>query len=424
MYLLLVPFFLTPRGQGLWFTIMSLGALLIFFADLGFAIIITQFAAHEFAHLRLLSSGCIEGSEENLKKLADLLYFCVTQIKYVALFLFPVILVINFSILSYKTDYHEWLISWILYNLATGLLFANNIFLSFIEGCDQIVASQKIRVKAMGSSIIVTGVGLALHADLFVLGIAAMISSVLTSILLYQHFGVTFRYLLKHRGYYRWSKEIYSLLRKYAGSLVSGYFTFQCVTLLALNFYGPIAAGKVGLSVMIWTTLMGISNVWLTVNVPRINMHVSRQEYLALNLLFRKALKRATMTYLGGGLVFGVLYFTFGDNFYLFKRIVSINSMMLIAIGWFGQILVNAMTVYIRAHKEEALLINSIATAVYIFITTIMVCLFLPFKYFFVGFFSSYLFCLPWAYRVFARYYFKVNNCFQKTEKGAIDSLG
>ena len=71
--LVLIPLFLTKEAQGYWFTIMSLAAL-VMLADLGFSSIITQFAAHEFAFLRL-DDHEITGSEQHLNRLATFFVF-------------------------------------------------------------------------------------------------------------------------------------------------------------------------------------------------------------------------------------------------------------------------------------------------------------------------------------------------------------
>ena len=71
--MILIPLYLTKEAQGYWFTIMSL-ATLVMLADLGFSSIITQFAAHEFAYLRLEDHE-ITGSEQHLNRLANFFVF-------------------------------------------------------------------------------------------------------------------------------------------------------------------------------------------------------------------------------------------------------------------------------------------------------------------------------------------------------------
>lgn len=53
-----------------------------------------------------------------------------------------------------------------------------------------------------------------------------------------------------------------------------------------------------------------------------------------------------------------------------------------------------------RAHKEEPLVIPSFVSGVYIAIVTLLIAMYLPFEYFFLGFLSSYL----WVLIIFKRY--------------------
>src|SRR5574341_2519934 len=98
--MVLIPLFLTKEAQGYWFTIMSLAAL-VMLADLGFSTIITQFAAHEFAFLRLDDQG-ITGSEQHLNRLSTFFVFSVKWALGVLLIAFPVITLIGFIVLSQK----------------------------------------------------------------------------------------------------------------------------------------------------------------------------------------------------------------------------------------------------------------------------------------------------------------------------------
>lgn len=406
LILLIIPLYLSATTQGLWFSIISLGALVVL-VDLGFSTIVTQFAAHEFAHLHLTQVGLLEGPVNHMHRLSSLFHFCIKQIKFVGIFIFPILLIINFLILSYSTDFHEWLIPWFLYNIASFMLFTNNIILSFIEGCNQVAISQKIRLQIAIVNIMIMIILLFFHVQLYALALGAFVSASLGLLLIYMRFGFFIRNFDKNGNHYPWHAEIYPLLKRYAGSFMSGYFMFQIFTPVALTYYGPIEAGKVGLSIAIWTALLGISNVWLTVVTPKINMLVARKEYDVLQSVFRYALVRSTLTYLVGVIVFVSFYFIVGKDFFLFKRMIPFTEMVFLATGWFFQVLVNGMAVYIRAHKEEPLLIPSFSMAIYIVIVTIFAATYLPLNYFFIGFFTSYIWGLPWINKIFNLYYQK-----------------
>ncbi len=69
--LLLIAQFLAPEVQGFYYTFLSLIALQSF-VGLGFSIVITQFASHEWANLSLDDAGYISGDEKARLRLISL----------------------------------------------------------------------------------------------------------------------------------------------------------------------------------------------------------------------------------------------------------------------------------------------------------------------------------------------------------------
>lgn len=406
LLMLLVPLYLSPVTQGYWFSIISLGALGVF-ADLGFTTIITQFTAHEIAFLKIESSGEITGADDRIERVSALFSFCILQVKRVCVFVFPVILVINYLILSHKSRNPDWILPWMLYNSGLILFFANNVILAFIEGCNLVALSQKIRVQTSLLSIIITIFLLVSRAGLYSLAIAMLLSSIMCSYLIWQKIRYIIKNFKRSNRAAEWGREIYPLLLRYAGSFVSGYFIFQIFTPLALVHYGPIEAGKVGLSISMWSSLLSLSNVWISVVIPEMNMLIAKRNYSVLNPIFKKVFGRAIITYIIGFTGFIIFYLIIGDQFYLFKRIVSLHSTYFLAAGWFLQLFVNAMAIYIRGHKTEPFLIPSIMGAIHISVFTLLVAKFLSFDYFFVSFLSSYIWGIPWTYKMFYPFFYR-----------------
>jgi hypothetical protein len=54
---------------------------------------------------------------------------------------------------------------------------------------------------------------------------------------------------------------------------------------------------------------------------------------------------------------------------------------MIISTGWLLQIIINSLAVYMRAHKEEPLVIPSFLSGIYISLVTLLIAI-----YFFLGF--------------------------------------
>jgi hypothetical protein len=81
---------------------------------------------------------------------------------------------------------------------------------------------------------------------------------------------------------------------------------------------------------------------------------------------------------------------------------VSLTSMSLLATAWFFQLIVNGLAVYLRAHKQEPLVIPSVTTAIYAVASTLLCARYLSTKYFFLGYLSSYVWGIPWVLYIFS----------------------
>lgn len=401
--LFFVPIYLSPIDQGLWFSIISLGALVIL-VDLGFSSIVALFTAHEFAFLKLNSDSLIVGDPVYLDKLASLFIFCLKQIKKVCLFIFPIILIVNFIILSSKSNYEIWVFPWAIYNCAAVITFINNILLAFVEGCDQVSFSQKIRLQSSIINIVFTILLLISHVNLYALGIGTFFSAIIMSTLIARKFGKTLYILSTNSASYNWASELYRLLIKYAGSYLSGYCIFSIFTPLALTNYDTISAGRVGLSISLCMAFLAVANVWIMIVTPKINMLIASDANIESRSIFRKALFLSTITFVGEVIVFFFFYFTLKDKVLLFGRLVSISSFLILVGGWFCQVFINSFAIYIRAHKEEPLVTSSVLAAIYILASTWASVKYLSFDYIFLGFFTAYLWWLPWVYFIYRRY--------------------
>ena len=399
--LLMVPFFLTGAEQGYWFTFMSLSALMLL-ADLGFSNIILQFAAHEFAFLRF-DEGGITGSELHLKRLATFFVFCLKWSAVVIMFALPGVSLTGFWLLSRKAAQVHWAWPWLLYVLATGLTFMNSSVLYFFEGCDRIGPARKIRVKIAVVMTAVTGAGLIAGLKLYTLSSSLLMSSLAGSYFIVREFKPAMREFLAHARTFThsWRGEFFPLFRRYAVSWVSGYFIFQIYTPMMFRFYGPVEAGRTGISITLWMGIFSLANVWVYAATPQLNMFVSRKEWPSFDRLFVKVFVRSSLSFLAGAAIVALFFALAHGRIAFANRFVGATSMSFLGAGWFLQNIVSSLAVYLRAHKEEPLAFPSFVSAVYNFGATLLCVRFLPPAYFFLGFFSGYLWGLPWIASIF-----------------------
>lgn len=403
--LILIPLYLSAEAQGYWYTFISLAALAVF-ADMGFSSILLQFSAHEFAHLKFESDKTLSGSQKHLERLATLLRFAIKWSGGMGLIAFPIILVVGFVMLDQKQTQIHWVLPWVIYGLASVFVFVNSMLLSFIEGCNSVGEVQKIRFLISVASVLSTVFLLLIGSELYALAISLCIGALSgTMLILYRYANMLKQlYKLGASVFHDWRSEILPLVGKYAISWMSGYFIFSIFTPIAFHYYGVVEAGKVGLSIAVCTAIFGIANIWMTIIIPKMNMLVSQADYATLDPVFKKHLILSIVTYILGTITLFVIITVFKEYVPFDERLVSPFSLSIIALGWLLQIIISGYAVYMRAHKEEPLMIPSFVTGVYIAISTLLIAMYLPFEYFFLGFLSSYVWGIPWVMVIFKRY--------------------
>lgn len=89
---------LTGEEQGYYYTFGSILAIQVFF-ELGFTGIITQYVAHEHAHLDWADDGLhLVGEEKYKSRLTHLLHFCIKWYSVIAILLFIVLTVTGYVV--------------------------------------------------------------------------------------------------------------------------------------------------------------------------------------------------------------------------------------------------------------------------------------------------------------------------------------
>lgn len=396
LVLLFIPLYLSAVEQGYWYSFISIAALSIF-ADLGFSVIILQFAAHEFAYLQFNEDGVIIGDLSHLERLATFFSFSIKWLFKVVLIVFPVIVIGGYVFLSYRQENVQWQLPWIIYSCFSGGLFFYSSILYFFEGCNSVKDVQMIRLKiAIGTTLTIL-IGLYSGGSLFALALSLVASNIVGIYYLHKKFFPAIRQLwnLSKISFYNWSKEFFSLIWRYAISWSSGYLIFQLFVPLTFRYHSSADAGKVGISIAMWTAGFGIANTWLVAITPKLNMLIDEHKWFELDNLFNKNLYRALGTmFLGGSLYFFVYWFGVG-KYKIFDRFESWIPMFMLFVCWMLQLYINSLALYLRAHKKEPMMVLSACSAVYIAITTFLCAKYLSQDFLFLGFLSSYLFGVP-----------------------------
>ncbi|MDP3398296.1 MAG: hypothetical protein Q8S23_04045 [Bacteroidales bacterium] len=415
LLILLLPLYISQEVQGYWFSFISISALSVL-ADLGFTVIILQFSAHEFAYLGISNNFIVSNDIRNnyhLIKLSTLLRFTIKWLIKLLIFAFTPILIVGLIFFNIDPTEINWKFPWILYTVGAMITFANTVILSYIEGCNFVAKTQRIRFYSTIINFTILFLFLALRTDLYALSISLLFSSVITSIIIYKkfHFLLYQLWEISKNESYDWFHDFFIFFKKYAISVASGYLVVQISTPLSFIYFGAVEAGKVGLTMSLCTAIFSISNIWFQSIAPKVNMLNSKKKWRHLSLLISKRLILSVYTYIFVFLIFSILYvlFKYSSLSEINNRFLPFTGILILVFHWLLQLPNYAMAFYLRAFKKEPFMILSFLSSICVVILTWFSILYLPTKYVFSGLLITTIVFLPLTVGM----YFKKRNKWQ-----------
>jgi hypothetical protein len=408
--MLLIPLFLSESQQGYWYLFIGLSALSVF-ADLGFANIILQFSAHEYAFLKFTGEGLLFGPEKYLWRLSSFFRFMIKWIILMCSCVFPVIYIIGYIYFRNDDVVNIYMLPWTFFLIGVLINFFNNVVLYFIEGLNKIEDTQKIRLKVAFINTFVVSITLILKGNIYALIFGTLVSAIVNLLLIIIYFGKLIKQMINitKDEKYNWEKEVKPLFVKYAISFSCGYFISSIYVPLAHYLYGPLFSGKVGISLALTNTIYGISYIWLNSISPTMNIYIARHNWKELDFVFKKRLIFAISTYLifSIGIGFFMLFFS---KYHIFEKIISrflpMKEMIVLLLSYMLLIPVSAWGLYLRGHKKEPYLVSSIIQAGLVVLATILIGRYLQIRWFFGGYFVSFLCIIPINYKLYRKYKF------------------
>lgn len=406
---LFVAKFLSLQEQGYYFTFWSVIAIQIFF-ELGFNGIITQFSAHEFAKLKWLDHT-VEGSIENLSRVSSLFRFALKWNFFIAFSYFLIVLIAGlyffskFGDLSVKT----WLNPWILLSFFSALnLFITSI-ISFIEGVGFVKEVSRIKFYQQLFSILAVLGGLFFQFGLFVPVINSLISFLVVFTLIIFKFRKKLLFFWYYKGFEKidYFKEIFPYQWRIALSWLSGYFIFQLFNPIIFAFKGATVAGQTGMTMAAVMSIQAIPISWMTTKIAFFSSLIASHKYQELDKTFTRTLKQSLVVSI-------FLFISFLSMIYIFRsgifgislinianRFLSTQSQIFLALSFIVNHIVSSWAIYLRCHKHEPYLINSVIGGLACSIVIFFTAKYLDVESVFLGYFVlSCLFSI-WAYIVF-----------------------
>ncbi len=405
--LLLAKYF-SPVLQGYYYTFSTLLALQVF-VELGLGTVIVQFASHEWSSLSLDSNSRICGDEKAFSRLASL-----AQLALKWYLIGAIIVVVGLGIGGYlffinsPNQNISWEFPWFVLCLLTGVTVCLVPVWSLLEGCNQVSLLYTFRFYQGLCNSLSVWIAIVIGLKLWVAAIPSMVGIIVAMIFISKCYPLFFKSLLQHKNTsgdsIEWRRDILPMQWKIALSWVSGYFVFSLFTPVLFKFHGPVIAGQFGMTWTIVGAVGGISGAWLAPKVPQFGMLIAKRDFEALDKLFWRVTGILSMvTIVLSVSCWSLVYLL--NIFYpsLAHRLLAPMPVSILlaaqAILYFSL----PFSSYLRAHKQEPLLVISVISGVLTGISTVLLGKYYSATGMAIGYLTVNIIILPFVILIWSR---------------------
>jgi O-antigen/teichoic acid export membrane protein len=356
----------SPVEQGFYYTFNSALALQVF-VELGLATVLVQSASHEWAHLGLDARGMVTGPAHQRSRLASLLRFA-----WLWYFVSGVVVAVGLGVGGYTffsvTSQPDvaWEMPWILLCAVTGLNLMTTPLLAIVEGCNQVTSVYLFRLlQGISTSLAVMAAilaGAGLYAP--VVGALVRLAGVIAYFGLKQRRFVGSLLAEQIEAVIEWRREIWPFQWRIGVSWLSGYIIFSLFTPVMFMYHGAVVAGQMGMTWALVTAIESFSYPWLNTRMPQFGMLIAKRQYAELDALFRQlALATLALAAVGGVGLWLVLMLVHVSNNELGTRVLPLLPASLLILHRTLNVVVSVLALYMRAHKQEPMMIPSLVSA-------------------------------------------------------------
>lgn len=373
--LLIISHLFSPQEQGYYYTFFSVLMLQIFF-ELGLSYVVLQIISHEFAILVSSHSEFVKGPEPAVRRFKQIVFVVIKwYLCSSALTIFSIIPIGIFFFNKHTSATNNdinWLTPWILLAIFTGLNVLLSPIYAIIEGSGQMREINKLRIiqtiigNCIGWTIAFTGGGL------FITTATSAIPPIIGLIWLFSKKKFFVRFLIdcfRQRKHlfdtilFDWKSEMWPLQWKIALSWISGYFIFHLYNPVLFYYHGPVIAGKMGMTLSIANAISQISVAWVYVRIPQFGVFIANKNWTDLDLLFNQSIFKSSIFIIISATlalltIWHLQYFTSWGNRFLAHQEAALllGSIVL-------NHLIGSLAIYLRAHKDDPLVVVSIIGA-------------------------------------------------------------
>lgn len=378
-----VGHFLTPVGQGYYYTILSFVAFVLL-GEFGLNYAVMQSASHESAALTGGENAAAVNTRtrRRLRMLlsgADRFNACTTTLAVL------IVAGIGTHMLGAArgvdvADETTWAGPWTLaiLGVAANQLLAPRVAL--LEGVGEVTAVWQFRLRQEFLIAAVLWGALASGLGLWSVGLAYTTRFVYLSLWLRSHRATR---LLRELGRMSaedrpwstyWRTEVWPFQWRIGLSVLAGYMIFQLFTPIMFALRGARVAGQFGMTLTITNGLLIATTAWLNSQAPLYGRLIAQRAYGELNSQFARAVRSSFAVVVVASLVLVSLVALLESRAHpMSERVLPTVPFALLTASTVVNHLIFALAVYLRAHRKEPLLVISvcgaIATALTLYVT-------------------------------------------------------
>jgi hypothetical protein len=367
---LLIPLCLSSVQQGYYYTFASILALQVFF-ELGMGQVIVQVVAHEAADLRLGADGRYLGSDERmsrmngLRRLLGRWYVLAT-----VLFLICVNVMGWLFFRGHELPWQQWAAPWFLLVAATACNLMLSWRIAIIEGFALVREVGRLRLFqsmlgfALMWTVLISGGGL------WVVAIVPAMAAVCSTIWIRRRPAADVLAPMPvapdaPASQINWVTEILPFQWRIAVSWISGFFIFQLFAPMIFKYHGAVEAGRVGLGITIFNSVVSVGTSWVAAKVPTFGRLIAQCQNVDASALFKRLTIMTVAFAISTSLVLLLIDYELAvHEFRIALRLPAVPVLAFLALAAIGNSFVLSAAMYMRAHKEEPLLASAVAMAI------------------------------------------------------------
>ncbi len=404
----LVTWRLSPAEQGYYFTFSTL-LLLQQLLEMGFGVVLMQFASHEWASLTVDSRGQASGPPRSLSRLRSLVRLGLFWYAGVAALYLVLVGSAGTVFFSLSSDGGvRWFAPWALL-CSVGAVGVMTVPLSsLVEGSGRVDRNQRALLASGLIATTVASASLLLGAGLYALGVLLGVRAALALPQLAHAAMPSLRLLRDHpqgEGGVDWRAEFWPQQWRILVSWSAGFVMFQSFTPTTFQLQGPVVAGQVGATLQLFHAANRVSSAWLVAVQPGFGRLGANGLFGELERLVETTVQRSSATAaIAGAGALGALAAAPVVSPALAGRFAGLLPTLLIMLALVAMQMSNVQTAAIRFQKREPFVLNAVTGAALVGLSNVGLGYAFGVQGMAAGFAATMLIVVvPWAARVYRR---------------------